>query len=82
MRGYPTNLTEIANAVDPYRGSLPVVEAEIGDTWIHGVASDPLKVARYREVARLRQSMASSRGDLQVGDATDVALLRHLLLGG
>ena len=52
----PTNLTEIANAVDPYRGSLPVVAAEIGDTWIHGVASDPLKVARYREVVRLRQA--------------------------
>ena len=51
----PTNLTEIANAVDPHRASLPVVTSEIGDTWIHGVASDPLKLARYREIARLRQ---------------------------
>jgi Domain of unknown function (DUF5054) len=75
----PTNLTEIANAVDPYRGSLPVVAAEIGDTWIHGVASDPLKVARYREVVRLRQAWLA-QGKVVVGDATDVALLRHLLL--
>jgi hypothetical protein len=75
----PTNLTEIANAVDPYRSSLPVVAAEVGDTWIHGVASDPLKVARYREVARLREAWLAQR-KFAVGDATDVALLRYLLL--
>lgn len=33
---------------------LPVVSEEIGDSWIHGTASDPLKVARYRELLRLR----------------------------
>jgi hypothetical protein len=75
----PTSLTEIANAVEPHRGSLPVLTGEIGDTWIHGVASDPRKLARYREVARLRQSWLA-QGTLAVGDATDVALLRHLLL--
>jgi hypothetical protein len=75
----PTSLSEIANAVEPYRGSLPVLTAEIGDTWIHGVASDPLKLARYREVARLRQGWLA-QGEFSVGDATDVALLRHLLL--
>ena len=75
----PTNLTEIANAVDAYRGSLPVLTAEIGDTWIHGVASDPLKIARYREVSRLRQAWLV-QGRFAVGDATDVALLRNLLL--
>ena len=75
----PTSLTEIANAVEPYRSSLPVVTGEIGDTWIHGVASDPVKVSRYREVARLRQGWLA-QGKLAVGDATDIALLRHLLL--
>ena len=75
----PTNLTEIANAVNPYRGSLPVLTSEIGDTWIHGVSSDPLKLARFREVARLRQGWLD-QGNFAVGDATDVALLRHLLL--
>jgi len=74
-----TNLTEIANAVEPHRNSLPVVTSEIGDTWIHGVASDPLKVARYREVARLRRSWLE-QGKFAIGDATDLALLRHLLL--
>ena len=75
----PTSLTEIANAVEPHGGSLPVLTSEIGDTWIHGVASDPLKLARYREVSRLRQHWLA-QGKFAVGDATDLALLRHLLL--
>ena len=58
---HAANLTEIANAVEPYRGGLPVVTQEIGDTWIYGVPSDPLKVARYREVARLRDEWIAGR---------------------
>jgi hypothetical protein len=73
------SLAEIANAVDPHRASLPVVTGEIGDTWIHGAGSDPLKVARYREVARLREGWIAAR-QIQIGDATDLALLRHVLL--
>ncbi|MFY9940090.1 MAG: DUF5054 domain-containing protein [Silvibacterium sp.] len=74
-----TNLTEIGNAVQPYRSHLPVVTQEIGDTWIYGVASDPLKVARYREICRLRQAWIAAN-KFQSGDATDLALLRRLLL--
>ncbi len=72
-------LTEIANAVEPFRKNLPTVTQEIGDTWIYGVASDPVKVARYRELSRLRRSWIAS-GKFQSGDATDIALLRKLLL--
>ncbi|ANJ27998.1 DUF5054 domain-containing protein [Agromyces aureus] len=36
------------------RASLPVLEQEIGDTWIHGVASDPVQTARLRALLRLR----------------------------
>jgi len=75
----PTSLTEIANSIEPHRGSVPVLTDEIGDTWIHGVASDPLKVARYREIARLREGWLAD-GKFAVGDTTDVALLRSLLL--
>jgi hypothetical protein len=75
----PTNLTEIANAAEPYRSRLPVVTKEIGDTWIYGVASDPVKVARYREVSRLRRAWIE-QGKFGSGDGTDVTLLRHLLL--
>ena len=74
-----SNLSEMANALAPYRDKLPVVTQEVGDTWIYGVASDPLKVARYRELSRLRDAWIE-RGAFQVGDATDLQLLRHLLL--
>jgi hypothetical protein len=74
-----TNLTEIGNAIQPYRSHLPMETREIGDTWIYGVASDPLKVARYRELCRLRQAWIRAN-KFQSGDATDVALLRRLLL--
>ena len=73
------NLTEIANAVNPFRATLPVVTQEIGDTWIYGVPSDPVKVARYREVVRLRRAWIAS-GQFKAGDPTDVALLRRFAL--
>ncbi len=49
---------------------LPTVEGEIGDTWIHGAATDPQKLSRYRKVLRHIESM-----DVLPFDAAD-----HLLL--
>ena len=74
-----SNLTEIANILDPFRSQLPIVTHEIGDTWIYGVPSDPVKVARYREVCRLRQEWIA-QGQFRAADPTDLALLRRLLL--
>lgn len=74
-----TDLAHIAKAVAPHSHHLPVVSQEIGDTWIHGVASDPLKLARYREVARLRERWLAQK-KLTVGDSMDLACLRRLLL--
>ncbi len=76
---HATDLTHIADAVHPHAAALPVVTQEIGDSWIHGIGSDPLKVARYREVCRLRNGWITG-GKLTVGDATDLKLLRNLLL--
>merc|ERR1712178_628885 len=36
-----------------HRATLPVVTAEIGDTWIYGASTDPLRVARFRAASRL-----------------------------
>jgi hypothetical protein len=74
-----TSLTKVANEVAPFAHELPVITQEIGDSWIHGVGSDPLKVARYRELSRLRQNWIQA-GKFRVGDPTDVKLLRHMLL--
>lgn len=73
------SLADIADAIQPYRGSLPVVTAEIGDTWIYGVSSDPLKLARFRELSRMREAWIE-QGAFRTGDQTDVALLRRILL--
>ncbi len=73
------NFSEVAQAVEPYKGNFPLVTQEIGDTWIYGVASDPVKVARYREVMRLRKEWIA-QGKFSAGDATDLRLLQDLLL--
>ncbi len=36
------------------KGELPVVREEIGDTWIHGVATDPVKVKGLRRLLGLK----------------------------
>jgi hypothetical protein len=73
------NLTDIANAVEPFRDNLPVLTQEIGDTWIYGVASDPLKLARYRELLRLRSDWVS-QGAFKVAGDTDLAFLSKFAL--
>lgn len=45
-------LEDVADVVEKL-GNLPVVTQEIGDTWIHGTGSDPLKVSRYRALLRV-----------------------------
>jgi hypothetical protein len=40
--------------VAPHINKLPLVTAEIGDTWIQGASSDPLKVALFRSASRQR----------------------------
>lgn len=49
-----STLDAFAERLWEVRQTLPVVEEEIGDSWIHGAASDPFLVARLRELLRLR----------------------------
>jgi hypothetical protein len=75
----PTNLNIIATALEPRRSGLPIVTKEMGDTWIYGVGSDPGKVARYRELCRLRREWLS-KGSFKSGDAADLAFTAKLIL--
>ena len=72
-------LSDVAAALAPVRDKLPVVTEEIGDTWIYGIPSDPPKVARYREAARMRQEWIAQK-QLEVGGDIDRALLRRMAL--
>ncbi len=73
------SLGTIADAVEPHRARLPVVTQEIGDTWIYGAVSDPRKVQRYLEVARLRGEWIRG-GRLEAGGTSDLAFLASFLL--
>ncbi len=72
-------LSDVAAALAPVRDKLPVVTEEIGDTWIYGIPSDPPKVARYREAARMRQEWIAQK-QLEVGGDNDRALLSRMAL--
>lgn len=74
-----STLDSFAEALRPVRGSLPLVTAEIGDTWIHGLGSDPQKVAAYRELLRARRSWLEA-GMVAPDDSRLRGFHEHLLL--
>ena len=43
----PATLNDLAREAERIRHTLPVVDAEIGDSWIHGIMTDPRKVFSY-----------------------------------
>lgn len=48
-----SSLNAVAADVGRMRDRLPVLTSEIGDTWIYGYGSSPLRMARFRELSRL-----------------------------
>lgn len=48
------SLDDVAEVVRRVAADLPAISTEIGDPWLHGVASDPGKVAGYLGLRRLR----------------------------
>ena len=55
-------LDDVAEALWTVRHKLPVVQSEIGDTWIHGIGSDPYKTGAVRTLMKLK---ALRRRELQ-----------------
>ncbi|KQY72551.1 hypothetical protein ASD52_30050 [Ensifer sp. Root142] len=74
-----SSLDDFALALRSVREDLPVVENEIGDSWIHGAGSDPLKMARYRSLLRLRRSWIDQDASL-ADDPAIVAFSDHLMM--
>ena len=48
-----STLDAFAEAVWPLRERFPLIEREIGDSWIHGAGTDPAKVSRFLALQRL-----------------------------
>jgi len=60
---------------------LPLIDKEIGDTWIHGIASDPLKLGKMRLVQKLR-SECIDQGLCHLSDSRFYEFSRYLLKNG
>ena len=76
-----SDLNAVAATVDGVLDRLPVVTGEVGDSWIHGIGSDPWKIARLRAMSRLRRDWLA-RDALQAGSDTDVAFSLPLAMVG
>lgn len=70
---------EVAAVMSRARDDLPVIDDEIGDSWIHGVASDPAKTTTFRALCRERVRWIDS-GEARVDDPALRAASTRLLL--
>ena len=62
---------------------LPVVTSELGDTWLHGAASEPVRAAFFKRASALRaQCVASGTPQCAPGDAVLANFTRFLLKCG
>lgn len=62
-----STLDDIAHDVIKIEQNLPVITQEIGDTWIHGIESDPKLVSEFRALSRLRMKWIKEGSLLQGG---------------
>ncbi len=51
----PGTLEDVAQIA--IRQPMPLLEEEIGDTWIHGAATDPKKMSQFRGLLRLKDQL-------------------------
>ncbi len=74
-----SSLDAFTQALLPMAARLPVVTAEIGDTWVQGVGSDPVLVSRFRRLSTLRREWLAREPKL-INDPSFKAFSRKLLL--
>ncbi|GCE07419.1 DUF5054 domain-containing protein [Dictyobacter aurantiacus] len=75
---FASTLDAFALELLPFRSQFPTLSCELGDTWIHGVGSDPLKVAQFRALSRLRRRWMRE-GRLRETDASYQRMSNALL---
>ncbi|MEI7731861.1 MAG: DUF5054 domain-containing protein [Verrucomicrobiota bacterium] len=75
---FASDLNALAAEVRSLRPRLPVVTQELGDTWLWATSSDPLLMARFREISRLRSEWIA-QGRLSANDDVDLAFGKHFL---
>lgn len=76
-----STLDDFARALRPVNDQLPVITAEIGDTWIQGVGSDPTKTRYFRAWSRLRADWQERNLSGEEQSRVDKASVPLLLVG-
>jgi len=76
---FASTLDAFASKLPPIHATLPLVTQEIGDTWIHGVGTDPIKVSCFKELSRLRHQWLEAQPALS-SDARFKTFSRYLLM--
>eukprot|EP00939_MAST-03C_sp_MAST-3C-sp1_P003394 g3394.t1 len=61
---------DFVEAIWPFKSTLPIVTAELGDTWVMGLNADPIKVAFFRAAQR-EYSACISKGKCLDEDRLD-----------
>ncbi len=52
-----SSMDYIAEKLWSVKNKLPIITSEIGDSWIHGVVSDPYKVAAMKELQKFKRQL-------------------------
>lgn len=71
-------IDDYAELIWEIRDKLPVLENEIGDTWIHGSASDPYKSSALRQLMVLKQEWIAN-GTMQKNSKEYIGFSDNLL---
>lgn len=74
-----STLDDFAKSLLSIKHKLPIIEEEIGDTWIHGVGSDPLKISAYKELLALKDKWLAD-GKLEKESKAYDGLMMNLML--
>ena len=82
----PGSFNEIAKEFRAIKDQLPVVTSEIGDTWIHGYASAPMRLAKFRALSNMySQWLADGKirkdSDEAVAFAVELAMVAEHTFG-
>lgn len=76
----PSTLSDFASYLCQHKefvDNLEIINYEIGDTWIHGVATDPTKIRYFKELCRLYKKISN-----HISDKEKRSFLLNLLLVG
>jgi len=74
-----STITDFQKSIYRIKDTLPVITEEIGDTWIHGCGTDPLKVSQYMDLLRLKSKWLAS-GQMSERDEFYHPFMTNLLL--